>query len=165
MSMNLDTRLKIVKLYYKHGESATAALRSYKNANRLHKNPFSRQSVIKLIKKFESTKSFQGIIPSGRPSQLSSRKQVVADSLAQLQSRTIHGHASTSAVSRDTGIPQRSVARIVRSWAMHPYKMTLCQEITDTDKTARMNFARWIQDNENSLEKIVWSDEAYFTLD
>ena len=97
--------------------------------------------------------------------QLSSRKQVVADSLAQLQSRKIHGHASTSAVSRDTGIPQSSVARIFRSLGMHRYKMTLCQEITDTDKTARMNLARWINDNENSLEKIVWSDEADFTLD
>ena len=94
-----------------------------------------------------------------RPSLIESRK--VTCSLSRLRLNNIHGHASTSAVAKDTGIPQRSVARILRSIGMHPYKITLCQEIKET----RLEFARWILANQDKLDNIVLSDEAYFTLD
>ena len=133
MFIDLDTRLEIVTLYYKHGESTTAVLMAFKTAHQLRKNPFSRQNLIKLIKKFKSTKSLHRIASIGRPSLIESRKDLVTFSLSRLQLNNIHGHASTSGVAKDTGTPQRSVARILRSVGMHPYKITLCQVIKETD--------------------------------
>lgn len=165
MSLDLETRLDIVKLYYRHGESATAALRAYKTVHHLHKDPFSVQAITNLIHKFEFTKSLHDIPSTGRPSLSESRRQEVEESLTRLQASNVHGHASTSAVASDTGIPQRSVARMLRSFGMYPYKITLCQEITKDDKAARIHFSQWVLDHQHLLKDIMWSDEAYFSLD
>ena len=51
--MDLKTRLELVEYYYENGPSATAALRAYKTKLSLVDNPFSLESVRKLINKFK----------------------------------------------------------------------------------------------------------------
>ena len=46
MFIDLDTRLEIVTLYYKHDESATAALRAFKTAHQLRKDPILQNHCI-----------------------------------------------------------------------------------------------------------------------
>lgn len=43
--------------------------------------------------------------------------------------------------------------------------MHVTQEITHVDKENRLKFARWLLENMHLIQNIVWSDEAYFSLD
>ena len=49
------------------------------------------------------------------------------------QAQNAFGHASTRTVSKCTGIPQRSVARIIRGLGLHPYKTNVCQQLQGGD--------------------------------
>ena len=68
MSLDLDTRLELVKLYYKLGSSPGAALRAYKTVHKLHDDPFSATTISRLIAKFERTKTLHNAPKSGKPS-------------------------------------------------------------------------------------------------
>ena len=37
--------------------------------------------------------------------------------------------------------------------------------ITENDKIARLQFVNWLADNDDIVDRIVWTDEAYFSLD
>jgi len=82
-----------------------------------------------------------------------------------LQETNSHGHASCSPVSLSTGIPTTSVWRILRKIGMHPYRISLTQALHEDDYSKRLAFAHWVKDNIASLNDIIWSDEAYFSLD
>jgi hypothetical protein len=48
---------------------------------------------------------------------------------------------------------------------LYPYKLQLVQELTEPDKEARMEFATWLLNNSSLIPNILWSDEAYLSLD
>ena len=48
---------------------------------------------------------------------------------------------------------------------MTPYKMSLLQELKPDDTVARVQFTTWILQNQHILDRIIWSDKAYFSLD
>lgn len=165
MPLDLETRLELVKLYYANGESPSATLRAFKRKKLLHNDPFPVSTISRLIVKFETTKSLHDIPSPGRPSKQEDRTTVVEESLSHLQAASPFGHASSRQIERETGIPQRSVVRLLRHLGMYPYHMTLTHGITDDDKPKRMEFAQWIIENESVLPNVLWSDEAYFSMD
>lgn len=166
MSLDLNARLELVQLFYKNGESPKATLRAYKRIHGLRKDPFPPSSISRLIKKFELTKSLHDIEKPGRPSLSSQREKAVSDTLKRLQSDSTLGIASTTGVAQATGIPQASVHRILRnSLGMMPYHISLHQDITNNDMKLRLEFARWILQNQGIEDDVLWSDEAYFSLD
>lgn len=81
MSIDCETVLQLLKLYYKNDESGTATLRAYKNMNKLHSDPFSAQTITCMMQKFERTKSLHKILSPGRPSLQSQVKDEVVYSL------------------------------------------------------------------------------------
>ena len=48
---------------------------------------------------------------------------------------------------------------------MYPYHLQRSQAITENDKIARLQFVNWLADNGDIVDRIVWTDEPYFSLD
>ena len=76
---------------------------------------------------------------------------------------------ATRRASRETGIPQPTVWRVLRERLhLKPYKLTMIQHITDEDKVARMQFCveifDRIEDNETLLDNVIFSDESTFHI-
>lgn len=164
--MDLDARLRIVQLYYQHGCSPIVTLRAYKKENNLIHDPFTCRAISDLIKKFEETKSLHDKSRSGRPSLDEERQAPIMDALQTVQSASPYGIATSSQVSNRTGIPASSVRRIMRkSIGLYPYKLTTAQAITDDDKVKRLAFAEYLLAHEDIIDTILWTDEAYFSLD
>ena len=57
--INPSNRIDSIKCYYSNGESATAAMRAFKQKRRLIKDPFTLACVSNMVKKFEMTGSVQ----------------------------------------------------------------------------------------------------------
>lgn len=165
MSLDLDTRLELIKLYYANQECVVSTLRAYKQRHELRNDPFPLSTITRLVHKFENTKSLHDIPKSGRPSLFKDREEVIVESLQSIQSTSHLGVASSSSISHDTGIPARSVRRYLREYlGMYPYHLTVTQEITESDKVKRVEFAQWLLQNPQLMPHILWSDEAYFSL-
>ena len=76
---------------------------------------------------------------------------------------------STRRVSQRLQMPQTTIWRVLRKrLQMKPYKLQLLQHLRKTDKTKRATFCMEMQekiDNEDDfLEKVIFSDEATFHL-
>lgn len=164
--MDLQTRLEIVQLFYANNRSPTATLRAYNNNHKITRSEFAISSITRLISKFETTFSLHDAEKSGRPSLREERSEVVLESLQAAKASNELGIASSSDIARSSNIPKRSVRRLLKEHlGMHPYHLTTMQNITDADCVARMNFANWMLRNHELLENVLWSDEAYFSLD
>uniref|UniRef100_A0A1B6LFJ8 DUF4817 domain-containing protein n=1 Tax=Graphocephala atropunctata TaxID=36148 RepID=A0A1B6LFJ8_9HEMI len=74
--------------------------------------------------------------------------------------------SSSRRVALDAGISQSSVIRILKDGRMHPYRMSLHQELHDDDYLQRTNFCLWARDklheDEHFFRKVLWCDEATF---
>ncbi len=157
-------RRDLVRCYYASNNSTSAALRMYKTEKHLVKDPCHVSAISKLIKKFESTYSLLDQPRSGRHTIRDSRLQDVKE--AVVSTETEIGSTSIRRVSQETGIPRSSVARIMREdLLLYPYKFSLHQELNETDKIYRKEFAQWLLDDLALLPKILWSDEAYISMD
>lgn len=164
--MDLQTRLQIIQLYYGNASSPCLTLRAYNKANSLKHSTITLKSITALVKKFEKTYSLHDKPRSGRPSLMEERAGVVQQSLETLQTANAYGHASSAHVANVTNIPVRSVRRILKEHiGLYPYHLRINQAITANDKITRLEFVEWLSANAALLDKIVWSDEAYFTLD
>ena len=84
-SIDLDTRLELIKLYYKCGDSSGAALRAYKAAHGLHKDPFHISTISRLVQKFELHKTLHDIPKVCRPSLKEERKDNVENAIVASQ--------------------------------------------------------------------------------
>lgn len=163
--MDLETRLTLVKLFYSNNESPTATLRAYKRMMSLHNDPFPPSTISRLMQKFEATKTLHDIQSPGRPSIVNERSSAIEKSITNLKAANPLGHTSSRQVARETAIPQRSVVRVLHQIGMHPFRISRTQAISEEDKLKRLDFAKWILENEEILPNILWSDEAYFSLD
>ena len=81
--------------------------------------------------------------------------------------KSMLGVTSVRKVTEEVGtISKTSVHKILRhELGLYPYKLQVLQALESADKTKRCEFARWHLDNQNVIDDIVWSDEAYFSLD
>lgn len=78
----------------------------------------------------------------------------------------INPNDSTRRIAIDSGMSQSSVVRILKENKMHPYKMSLHQELHGDDGIQRMNFCLWarekLQQNVHFFRNVLWCDEATF---
>lgn len=74
-------------------------------------------------------------------------------------------HISQRQFSRDLNVSPATVNRILRGNHIHPYHISLNQELPDNDKVLRVTFCRWavaqIQLNP-FFSRVMFSDEAAF---
>lgn len=66
----------------------------------------------------------------------------------------------------DLGIPEISILRILKKHKFHPYSYRLVQNLRPGDDRKRRDFCEFIliktQEDEDFLQKIIWTDEAKF---
>ena len=78
----------------------------------------------------------------------------------------LNPHVSSRDIERYTGIPQRTVIRILHSRNYHPYHITLTQALTPNDLLNRVQFCQWamnmIAQDPNFFFYVLFSDEATF---
>lgn len=78
----------------------------------------------------------------------------------------VNPHLSIRQINRDSDINRSSISRILRNNRMHPYHISLHQELTGNDFIQRVNFYNWMQEklaqDDTFLSKIFFSDEATF---
>lgn len=164
-NMDLRTRIEIVELYFSNGSSSTAALRAYKTAHNLRRDPFATTTITRLVSRFRETGSVADKPRSGRPSEEEERTPIVQTELERLQNSHDFAVASSYSVSHGTGIPQSSVQRILRGGlGLYPYRLQTNQALSERDKEKRMRFAQLMLSDEIDLESVLWTDESYFSL-
>ena len=75
---------------------------------------------------------------------------------------------SATQCARKTGVSSTSVRRILKAFKWKVYIARLLHAINDDDPDRRIQFCEWFQQMVNEAEefvtKIVWSDEAQFNL-
>lgn len=74
---------------------------------------------------------------------------------------------STRTVSREFGVSQSYVSRLVRKENLHPYHFIRVQALEPRDPPLRVQFCRLIRqlDRSDFLKTILWTDESTFTRD
>lgn len=79
----------------------------------------------------------------------------------------INPHISQCQLERKSGISRTSIRRILKAEKYHPYHLVLHQALLATDYQHRIKFCTWmrqtIEENNNFLFNILFSDEATFT--
>ena len=159
--MNLPMRCGLVRCFYRSNKSATATLRLYKKEKKLKNNPCNRSTIVKLIQKFERTYTLHDL-PRSKSSFIEERIEIVTEAIQTTSNET--QSTSLRKVSNATGIPKSSVQRIMRTdLNLYLYKLQMLQKLNDEDKGARLNFSEWLRND--SVNTILWYDEAYFYLD
>jgi len=75
-------------------------------------------------------------------------------------------HISQRQISRELNVSSATVSRILRANHIHPYHITLNQELSDNDKILRVTFCRWavdkIQFEPTFFSRVMFSDESAF---
>ena len=127
---------------------------------------FTISAISRLLTKFEETGSVADLPGKGRKSLQESRAQAVVNTLEDIQASNELRNCSTTTIASATGIPQASVYRILRNYLnMYPYRIHHSQSITEEDKCHRLQFAQMMLNNRHLIPKVIWSDEAYFSID
>ncbi|XP_024869057.1 uncharacterized protein LOC112452865, partial [Temnothorax curvispinosus] len=128
------------------------------------REPISKSTVQKTVRRFEETGSVKDRPRSGRPKSATNFDK----SLDVMQSFVENPHASTSKVAQATEVSTFSIRKILKKEKWHPFKITFTQELTECDFDRRNEFCDEMMrrcDNDNTfLDNIIFSDEASFEL-
>ncbi|KAJ8912778.1 hypothetical protein NQ315_002535 [Exocentrus adspersus] len=132
-----------------------------------NRNPITRSTVSKLLKKFNQTGAIKDLSKSGRIKTATTEDKSL-DVCVMLEDDP---HLSTRQISRELDISQTSIMKILHDNKFHPYKVRLVQELSDDDFDRREEFADTMmekcydQNNPNFLNNVMFSDVATFCID
>ena len=88
------------------------------------------------------------------------RNEKAADVLAAV---IVNPHDSTRRISRDSGISNGTVWKILKDNKFHPYHIHLHQDLGGNDFQNRVNFCNWYVNTTHEFQdRILWTDEATF---
>ena len=135
---------------------------------RLFKEQFDRvtkrDTVSKIVDRFEETGSVDELPRSGRPTIACSPENTRVVQAAFTESPT----KSTRRASLELGISRTSIRRMLHSLGLHPYHPHLVHAMSEDDPDRRIEFCETFIDKcDHDLrfaEKIFWSDEAIFKM-
>ena len=148
-------------LWLHETNSATSVQRRFRNE--FGKDPPSRPTIYSWHKTFVETGcSVRHVKSPGRPRVSDAVVEQVRESFARSPTK------STRRASRETGIPQKTVWRVLRKRLhLQPYRFTMVQQITDEDKVARGEFCAAMLnriEEETFLNAMIFSDESTFHI-
>jgi hypothetical protein len=164
--MDPQTSVEIVKCYYASQCSAIAALRMFETQRALHKDPFTTTAITKIIRKFEKRGSVLDKLRSGRPSVEEDKVAGVAKAVSECSARSSLASTSVHKIADEVGLSKSSMHKIMtQHLCLFPYKLQLLQSQNPSDMPQRRRFAQWFLANQTLIPKIMWSDEANFSID
>ena len=159
--MEVAQRVEIVLLMAKL-ESVTLVrreLQKRKWTNIPHEN-----TIRNLFKKFKDTGSVQDAPRSGRPSLDETKSEEISEIFQNQPSTSIRQAAS--AISCSYGYVHKVLKHDLK---LFPYKIQVTQELHEEDFSLRVSMCETLlektEEDENFLEKIIFSDESTFRLD
>ncbi|XP_046962436.1 uncharacterized protein LOC124531912 [Vanessa cardui] len=158
-----EQRAFCVEAYYKNGDSCTIARRLFCSNFRLHDlNQCPSESVIRSwVRKFESLGSTLNEKPAGRTRTVRTEENV-SEVVASVRRDPQQSSRKRSA---ELAISRTSLRRILtKDLKLHPYKLQLVQELKPNDHHLRLAFAETMLERFQSLNNILFSDEAHFHL-
>lgn len=151
-------------MYYGNHQSVQETYRKIRDFFGAYKRP-SLQAIHDLIKKFEETGSVHDKPHPGRP-----KAENFAENIAVIN-ESVETDRATSVRRRSQllCISPTSLWRILhKNLHLHAYKIQLTQELKETDHGQRREFVAWMLKqrtiNPGFVGKIIFSDEAHFTL-
>lgn len=136
------------------------AVRLYED--RFPDNPRSRASFYRVVNQFRTTGSVE-------PRKRTRRVTVTGEEnqIAVLAAVALDPHAGTRGISRDLGMSQSSVRRILKKQKFHPYHVSLHQDLQGNDHQNRVAFCQWaserIDESPDFFHRVLFSDESSFT--
>lgn len=94
-------------------------------------------------------------------------ENIIIDVLAAIE---MNPHMSCRQLARERGISASSVVRILHLYKLHPYHISLHQELTADDHHRRLEYCHWAQTKLQATPDffssyVLWTDEARFTSD
>lgn len=70
---------------------------------------------------------------------------------------------STRRISNRTNISRSTVWRTLKENSFYPYHLQTVQNLHPGDSELRLNFCRWVHENQNIVDYILFTDESMFT--
>lgn len=145
-------------------QNFTTAAALYANRYPDRQHPMSRQAFRRLAERVRETGHVQPN-PGHKNQEIAKpvRDERTPDVLAAVQ---VNPHYSVRRLSVESGISSTSLWRILKENKLHPYRMSVHQELDENDFLGRQNFCIWAREqlHENPLfpRKVLWCDEATF---
>ena len=147
-------------LEYAKCSSVTAVQRSFRR--QYGKEPPCKQSILRWYRQFKDTGCLCKGKSTGRPHVSDATVERVRESFVRSPKK------STNRASRELGIPQQTVWKILRRrLEFKPYRVQLLQHLTPDDNDRRLDFcSRMLEALEDGdvADKVIFSDEATFHL-
>lgn len=80
---------------------------------------------------------------------------------------TENPRGSTRQFALELNMPRSRIQKILKNHRYHPYKLHVSQELRPGDNERRLEFCNWLdrklQQNEDFLNNIIWTDECNFS--
>lgn len=143
-------------------QNMAAAERLYHN--RYPDRPvFSRRSCATLKKRVLNNE----VLPSHNKGKQIKRPIRTEENVINLRAAVnVNPQVSVRDLVRDSSVSIGSVHRILSSSKLHPYHISLHQELSQQDKIQRVTFCEWasekVEENQHFFENVLWCDEATF---
>ncbi|MEM8940500.1 MAG: hypothetical protein AAGC64_14275 [Bacteroidota bacterium] len=153
----------ITKQYLLRGRRILEVQRSFKNHFRLNKSP-SKKIIYRCIRNFNNS----GSIEKKKPGAFLVKR--TPEKITAVQQRVNENpQISIRQLAQQTDTKKSTLHNILKKdLHLYPYKVQNVQEISDLDKTKRLEFSHWFlrqASNEHTfLDKLITSDEAHFHL-
>ena len=154
---------EVVKLYFETKSPVTVIRMMQKKY--LEDERLTMLQVHRLVNRFQQTGSVEdsrhnnsGRPRSSRSSENVAEIQEVIQETPQKSVRSVLGDITNTS-------SYGSVYRALRfDLKLFPYSLSIMQHLKETDINSRLEFAEWIIDNVDTVEKIWFSDESHFYL-
>lgn len=160
----IQQRIDFIEFYIQNSRSMTNTLRKIR-AKYGRNFVISKNTVQNCVDKFYSTGSVHDLPRSGHPRTARSIENisVVSESVTENPRTSIRHRA------QEIGLSRSSLHRILKlDLKLHAYKVQLTQQIKIRYHYQRKTFAEWtlnqLEEDEDFLKKIIFSDEAHFDL-
>lgn len=134
------------------------------NESHPNREPISKSTVCKTLRRFQETGGVKDRQKSGRPVSVTNEE----NSLNVMLNRVENPKMSTQQLALDHNMSRYSIQQISKRAGFHPYKIHLLQELTEEDFDRRIEFCENVMDkldqNREFNEHILFSDESTFCL-
>ncbi|KAL4112800.1 hypothetical protein QTP88_016529 [Uroleucon formosanum] len=160
---SLEERIFLVSAYYRYDADYNTIFTEFEVKFPNSSVP-RRETVYRLIKKFEKHGSVVDAPRSGRPQTAATNENM----MYVAQSYVENPAQSTVRVSADLGISRRSTARMMKNLGLKVYRPHLLQVLNEDDPDRRLEFCEWYvirtEADPEFFRTVLWSDEAIFKL-
>ena len=161
-----DEKTKVIRLYIET-KSIVGTQRKYRRFLKTRKAP-SRNVILSLVEKFLAHGSVENL-RKGRCGRKKTKR--TPDNVEKTQKALQRSpNKSLRRLSQELGCSKTTAQRLARTdCQLFPYKVSVHQTLTESDKQARMLYSGWFlrncDDDSDFLHQIWFTDEANFHLD